>query len=110
MFFKRILIEAAISSIENLLRGITDSADLKKIIDTVTKFLKEIAKVLTDNDKDNRTQVQGVWKENKQEVAATALELVEITIKERIDNPDTQRAALLQVKALKQILAPNQGE
>ena len=110
MFIKRVLINGAIKTIEILLTGITDSADLSKIIKSLTDLLKKIAGVLTDDDSTNRIEVQGVWSKNKQQVSLESLDLIEITVKEKIQNSHLQEAALVQVKTLKQILSLNQED
>lgn len=102
--FKRILLNAALSTLNTLLVSAIKSQDLQQLVKTILDFTERIVGALTDNDKEDKKQIQLIWQEERNNLATAAIDLVEIVIREKIENEDLRNAALVQVKALKEIL------
>ena len=101
---KRILLNAALTTLKNLLMGLIQTEDLRKVLQTILDFVEDVVDALTDNDKDNKGQIQEIWKARRQEIAIAAVDLIEIVLKDKIQEPELKESALIQTKALRDIL------
>ena len=101
---KRILLRSAVSILRSLLLAKVNSVDLQAVLNKIIDFLEKVVDKLTDNDKNDKEQIQQIWVEDRLALALTTMNLVDIVIKEKVENPDLREAALIQLNSLKEIL------
>lgn len=102
---RRILLNAALNTLTTLLMGLVQTEDLRRILQTILDFVEDVVGALTDNNKNDKEQVQSIWRNRRQEIAVAAVDLIEIVIKDKIQEPELRESALIQTKALRDILA-----
>jgi folylpolyglutamate synthase/dihydropteroate synthase len=101
---RRILLNAALNTLTTLLMGLVQTEDLRRVLQTILDFVEDVVAALTDNNKNDKEQVHSIWRTRRQEIAVAAVDLIEIVIKDKIQEPELRESALIQTKALRDIL------
>ncbi len=92
------------NALPQLLQGEKTTEIENEAIDLGKKLGDDVVRVMTDNNPDDKAQLNQILEENKQEIADFSLDIVEEVAKKKMQNPHSKVFVEAAIATLRQVL------